>query len=105
MLNYLEDLKRLLKQIQKDPKLVYHYLLGNYRYYCINSIILHYLVRTHIKEQYQFRLNKMRKICYINGSCVECGCQTPKLQMADKSCEGKCYPAMMSKKEWINYNK
>lgn len=45
----------------------------------------------------------MKIECYQSGSCVECGCDTPDLQMADKSCRGKCYPEMMTKKEWKKY--
>lgn len=104
MLNFLKNLKLLLIKIKNNPKVMYEYLLGNYRYYCINNRVLYYLIRPHIEEQYYFRLNKMKDICFTNGECIKCGCQTPQLQMANKACEGACYPDIMTKEEWINYN-
>lgn len=44
----------------------------------------------------------MNILCYERGECIECGCQTTALQMANKTCEGNCYPPMMSKKVWEN---
>lgn len=42
----------------------------------------------------------MRPTCFINGSCDVCGCQTTMLQMANKACDGDCYPAMFSAGIW-----
>jgi hypothetical protein len=45
----------------------------------------------------------MKKECYDNGECIMCGCSTTALQMCNKACEGKCYPAMMDKKMWVKF--
>lgn len=82
---------------------MYHYLLGNYRYWLISKPILKLLVRKHIREQSYYRVKVMDVECLINGACIKCGCATPNLQMANKSCEGNCYPPMMSKKEWYTF--
>jgi hypothetical protein len=45
----------------------------------------------------------MNKECFSNGECIHCGCATPALQMADKSCGGVCYPIMMDETDWEIY--
>ena len=57
-------------------------------------------IRKHIREQYEWRVRVMDEECYSMGSCKNCGCIVPQLQMADKACGGNCYPPMLSKKEW-----
>ena len=59
-----------------------------------------FLIRKHIREQISFRINSMRRTCFNNGECEECGCSTTALQMANKTCGGICYPPMMNKKQW-----
>ena len=59
-----------------------------------------FLIRKHIREQISFRINSMRRTCFNNGECEECGCSTTALQMANKTCDGICYPPMMNKKQW-----
>lgn len=76
------------------------YLIGNYRYKLFYSKLWRFLMRKHIREQIEFRINSMDKECWNNGFCKMCGCSTPALQMADKSCKGDCYPEMMSKRDW-----
>ena len=66
----------------------------------IIKIDLSWLIRKHIREQIEIRINSMNRECYNSGSCVECGCATTALQMANKACERYCYPAMFSKNEW-----
>lgn len=61
------------------------------------------ILEPHQVEQYKWRLTIMNPQCLNTGHCVICGCETPYLQMADESCDGKCYPEMMSKEEWQNY--
>lgn len=46
----------------------------------------------------------MRPTCFINGSCDVCGCETTMLQMANKACEGGCYPHMMKAGYWKDIN-
>jgi len=81
------------------------YFQGNIRMWFYYSKRLNFLLPLHIYEQIAYRLFKMRKECFTNGACLECGCATPALQMADKSCAGNCYPAMMDEKEWNNHKK
>jgi hypothetical protein len=75
------------------------YLVGNFRYKIYYSYLT-FLIREHIGEQIDWRIKVMRKECYTTGSCVECGCATTALQMCGKSCDGDCYPPLMSKKRW-----
>ena len=75
------------------------YIQGNFRYRLYYSKYK-YFIRLHIREQIDSRIASMRVECYNDGSCVMCGCKTTALQMATKSCEGDCYPRMLTRKEW-----
>lgn len=88
----------LLKRLIKEPKVMWHYFVGNYRMFMYKNAS--FLIRKHIKEQYKWRLTLMNPYCYNNGECVICGCKTPNLQFASKACEGDCYSDMVSKKLW-----
>ena len=81
-------------------KNVIAFIQGNIRYKLYYSRF-RFLIPTHILQQIRWRIKVMDRDCYQNGSCKLCGCKTTALQMADKTCEGKCYPIMMSKKEWV----
>ena len=93
---------------------VWHYILGNYRYYfwyggklsrkyALVAWLRKRMIRKHIKEQIEWRIKWMNPICYEQGSCVKCGCETTELQMANKSCDMLCYPPMMNKTEWEKF--
>jgi hypothetical protein len=79
------------------------YIIGKYRYKLFYNVKLQFLMRNHIFEQIQWRISVMNLDCYLEGSCIKCGCDTTALQMANKACGGKCYPKMMSKKEWKTF--
>lgn len=81
---------------------VWFYVQGNIRYKLYYSKYK-WLLRKHIREQIEFRIQRMKPECYENGSCVVCGCETTMLQMADKSCDGKCYPAMFKAGTWKHF--
>lgn len=90
---------------EKNLKNSFEYLLGWYRYYCFYSksiwgFSLSWLIRNHIKEQFNARLLSMDLICYTEGSCLGCGCATPALQFANKACENLCYPTMLPRSTW-----
>lgn len=88
---------------QTTLKNAWAYIQGNIRhalYYSNYS----FLLPKHILEQIMYRINKMDVRCYRQGSCIMCGCSTTALQMADKACDKPCYPNMMSKKEWREYD-
>ena len=85
-------------------KNVWYYLQGNLRYKLYYSRFKK-LIRKHILEQIEFRINSMDKFCYNNGSCKLCGCKTTALQMANKACDKPCYPKMLSKKDWNSWKK
>ena len=76
------------------------YLQGNFRYKLFYSKYFHWLMRSHIREQIEYRINSMNRTCFENGSCIKCGCQTTHLQMANKSCRGECYPRMHDSHLW-----
>lgn len=46
----------------------------------------------------------MQVDCYLNGVCTKCGCTTTALQMANKACDKPCYPEMMNKQQWNDFN-
>ena len=59
----------------------------------------------HIKEQAQWRLNKVRQAspeCYDKDKCQHCGCQVSSKVFEDRGCSDneKCYPKMMNEPEW-----
>lgn len=85
-------------------KNIISYIVGNYRYKIYYSRFSTRLIRPHIKEQIDIRINSMNEECYLSGQCVICGCATTALQMADKACDKPCYPPMLNEKDW-NYLK
>ena len=109
-------MKVTVKNISKDSKVVVNgieykeakptleniiaYIQGNLRYKLFYSNFA-FLIRPHIREQIEVRINSMDPICYGNGECKMCGCQTTHLQMANKACDKPCYPEMMSRRNWI----
>ncbi len=76
------------------------YIQGNIRYQAYYSTRFTWLIRKHIREQIEFRINSMDRNCYTQGSCIMCGCKTTALQMANKMCDNPCYPEMVTKKIW-----
>lgn len=82
---------------------VLDFFRGNLRYKIYYTPSLKWLMRTAIREQIDFRISIMDKECLNKGSCKICGCRTTHLQMANKPCEGNCYPPMMKAKVWNNY--
>ena len=85
---------------QITVKNIISYIQGNVRYYLYYSKRLKGLIPSHIREQIEYRINSMNRECYNSGNCIKCGCSTTALQMANKTCEGNCYPAMMNRKTW-----
>ena len=92
-----------MKLSQINSKNVYAYIQGNVRYKLYYSK-LKWLIPNYIREQIDVRINSMNPQCYQLGSCIKCGCQTTHLQMANKACEGNCYPKMLNRRQW-NYIK
>ena len=91
--------------IQGHVRYFFYYWKTNYFYSpkwirWIFLIPLQKLLSLHIKEQIAVRINSMNQECYLSGSCIKCGCKTTHLQMANKNCEGLCYPQMQTKKNW-----
>lgn len=84
---------------KKTFKNIIAYLQGHIRYKLYYSY-LKFLIPLHIREQIVYRINSMNKECYNQGSCIMCGCRTTHLQMANKSCDNPCYPAMVKKRTW-----
>ena len=97
----MNEFKRL-QVFWKEGKMsdVAHYLIGNYRYKLYYSVRWGWLMRTHIRQQIEYRIQVMDRECYMAGECKMCGCATTALQMASKQCDKPCYPEMMNKGEW-----
>ena len=88
-----------MKKAKPTLKNIIAYIQGNLRYKLYYSKFA-FLIRPHIKEQIDVRINSMDKQCYDEGQCKLCGCQTTALQMADKACDKPCYPRMLTRSEW-----
>lgn len=87
----------------KFMKNVFAYIQGNLRYQMYYSPIFSSMMRKHIKKQIDWRIEVMNNDCYNQGSCIECGCTTTALQMANKACDKPCYPPIMSRKKWKDF--
>ena len=85
---------------QINVRNVIAYAQGNVRYFLYYKPSLKFLIPVHIREQIEYRINSMNSECYASGNCVKCGCKTTALQMANKPCEGNCYPEMLNRKTW-----
>lgn len=94
----------IMKKAKPTLKNIIAYMQGNLRYKLFYSKFA-FLIRPHIREQIQVRINSMEPECYNAGECKMCGCQTTALQMADKACDKPCYPSMLSKQQWYVINK
>ena len=81
-------------------KNVIAYCQGNIRYRLYYSKF-NWLIPNHVIEQIKARIFSMNLECYNSGSCNLCGCRTTHLQMANKPCEGNCYPKMLNRKDWL----
>lgn len=81
------------------------YIQGNVRQFLFYSKTFNCLLSLHVFEQINYRLFVMKKVCYENGECTECGCATPALQMANKTCDGLCYPVMLDETDWLIYKR
>lgn len=88
-----------MKKAKLTLKNIIAYVQGKLRYKLYYSKFA-FLIRPHIKEQIDIRINSMERTCYENGECVLCGCQTTALQMANKPCDKPCYPRMLNREEW-----
>lgn len=79
---------------------IWYYIQGNIRYRLYYSKYFSWLIREHIYQQIDFRIDIMNPKCFMTATCVLCGCKTTALQMADKSCDKPCYPPMTNKENW-----
>lgn len=96
-------MKNLIQR--KNPPIdIWYYIQGMYRYKLYYSKYK-YLIRDHILEQIEARINTMDKECYNAGFCKHCGCMVTALQMSNKQCHGKEYPVMMNKEHWKRFKK
>lgn len=92
-----------MDKAKTTPSNIRAYVLGTLRYKVYYSKHFKWLLRTHIKEQIDFRIKVMEKECYDEGSCKMCGCTTTALQMANKSCDKPCYPPMFNAVNWLKF--
>lgn len=92
----------MIQKNQINLKNVWAYITGNTRYFLDWHVnfLYKFLVRKHIREQIRARINSMNSECFARGACIICGCATTNLQYASKSCDGNCYPKMLSAFGW-----
>ena len=81
------------------------YIQGKVREKLFYSKRWNFLIPLHVYEQINYRLFVMDKRCLDNGECIKCGCETPGLQMANKTCKGLCYPIMLDSTDWHIYKR
>jgi hypothetical protein len=95
------------------PKNIKKFITGWYRWFLFKLSRKKFLkgfeefdfLPEHQQEQFKYRLSVIDSECAAAGACKICGCKIPQLQLADESCDGNCYPEMMSKIDWENYKK
>lgn len=75
------------------------YIQGNIRYKLYYSKLC-FLIPEYVREQIMARILSMNSKCFTQGSCIKCGCRTTHLQMANKACNGNCYPIMVDVYMW-----
>lgn len=92
-----------LRSSKNKVRDVFNYILAHYRYYLYYHKHLSNFLQPHIREQIDFRIAIMNPICYTKGSCIHCGCTVTQLQMANKSCEGREYPPMLTEESWLKF--
>lgn len=90
-----------------SAKQVIDYFRAELRYFIYFDYFgLEDLMRTHIREQIDFRIYVMMDLkCYADGQCKKCGCTTPDLQFTNSSCDGFCYPPLVDKKTWEQFKR
>ncbi len=81
---------------------IINYMVGNLRYRLYFSKFK-WVIRKNIRDQIHYRIATMNQECYSQGSCVECGCSTPAMQMSSKTCDRDCYPPLMNKELWERF--
>ena len=96
---FLKNQVDYIMKAKVNLKNILYYAQGNLRYKLFYSKFA-FLIRKHIREQIEIRIKSMDPICYSNGECKECGCETTHLQMCNKACDKSCYPVMLSKEDW-----
>lgn len=79
---------------------IWYYIQGTVRYKLYYSKYFSWLIPVYIHEQIDFRINSMDRKCYMQGSCIICGCKTTALQMSNKMCGKPCYPKMVNRSKW-----
>lgn len=106
------QIRKVINHLKNNPIDAWYYIQGNFRLWAYNSKNFKWLLRGHIIEQFEWRRDVKAHKCYMNGSCVCCGCDTPELFFANKECSvdktqhckdrglTKCYPKMMSDDKW-----
>ena len=107
MLKKIQNYLKRLKNKEATLSDIWYYVQGHTREKIYYSKF-RFLIRKHIREQFEWRLKLMEgsnKTCFINGQCDICGCDIPALTLANKDCHGECYPPMMSNYEWKIYKK
>jgi len=80
-------------------KNIFSFIQGNIRYKLFYTKYS-FLIRKSRREQISTRIKSMNMTCFNQGSCITCGCATVKLQMANKACDGFCYPPMLGSRQW-----
>lgn len=91
---------KLLLKAGKKPSNIWYFLTGHYRLWIFYSPRFSFLMRSHIYDQINFRLETMDRECFQAGACKKCGCEVPALQMASKACDKPCYTPFLSRTSW-----
>lgn len=107
-------IKLYWQMIKSNPKNIWWWIQGETRMLLYKHVP--FMLRSHIKEQFEYRLDVVDEDCLLQKSCKVCTCSLPSLLFADKPCskikmtpttrttlfghDGICYNKMLNKKEW-----
>ena len=106
--------RQAIAHAYNQPEDAFYFFQGIFRYWIYKRAYLKWLLRWHIRDQYESR-KVWAQDCYFAGECRCCGCRTPEVFFADKACSaGKpkyahcqikqpCYPKLMSRTAWYWY--
>ena len=106
-------IKEIIEHLKVSPEDAWYYIQGSTRFIAYKKF--KWVLRKHIIEQVEWRRDVAANPCYLNGTCLCCGCDTPAVFFSAKSCsveklsychtngEKNCYPRLMSRKQWKKF--
>ncbi len=60
-------------------------------------------LKSHEKEQIEYRMSKCSNDCALKKECIMCGCDYPDKLFQIKSCNPERFPDIMNRVEWDKF--